>query len=181
MCLNNREFQLVSIMPMRITNLNNSAFSLLEILLAAIIFLISVAGVFATLNAVRGPVTNKENALAAAVFGKQSLEALSSLVEQATYYSACVHFNGGDATCADFSLSVGTHEVTTISAGWPTGLEWPATLAGSNTCPNVVPAINSGCLSYVVTCADGSAGPTCGGNPNIAHRVDLNVNWPTAP
>jgi type II secretory pathway pseudopilin PulG len=166
---------------MRIKNLNNSAFSLLEILLAAIIFLASVAGVFATLNAVRGPVANKENALAAAVFGKQALEALFSQVENPTYYNSCTDFNGGDGTCSDFSLAVGTHEVTTLGAGWPAGLAWPAILSASNTCPNVAPPVASGCLSYIVACADGSAGPSCGGNPNIAHRVDLNVNWPSVP
>ena len=72
---------------MRINNLNNRAFSLLEVLLASIIFVISITGVFITLTALRKPVADKENALAAAILGKQVLEALRSSVNAGTFYS----------------------------------------------------------------------------------------------
>ena len=86
---------------MRIKNLNNTAFSLLEILLAAIIFVISIGGIFATLNAVRAPVANKESALTAAVFGKQVLEALRSQVNAAaTQLITALLFR--TASCTDF-------------------------------------------------------------------------------
>lgn len=70
-------------MPMRINYLKNAAFTLLEVLLAAIIFIISVGGVFATLNYVRQPVLEKERALTAAIMGKQFLESLRSQISAA--------------------------------------------------------------------------------------------------
>jgi Tfp pilus assembly protein PilV len=148
---------------MRMKNLNNTAFSLLEILLASIIFIISIGGVFATLNAVRVPVANKENALSAAVFGKQVLEALRSQVsEQAglNFYTNC------GTGCTDFSLALGTHNVThtTLSAA---GLAWPSALiAANNSCDA------QGCLIYTVSCADGSCA-----NAEVAHKVNLNINY----
>ena len=78
--------------------------------MAAIIFVLTIAGLFATLNAVRAPVANKENALAAAVFGKQVLEALRSTVNagaSSNYYLVC------SPTCTDFSLALGPHAVPT--------------------------------------------------------------------
>ena len=151
---------------MRIKNSNNTAFSLLEILLSAIIFIISVGGIFATLGAVRAPVANKESALTAAIFSKQVLEALRSQVsEQAglNFYTNC---GGG---CTDFSLALGTHNVTkaTLSV---VGLSWPPVL---NSTP--YPDGNPPVLSYVVSCADGSAPPCT--NPEVAHKVVLNINY----
>lgn len=66
---------------MRLTNLNKRAFTLLEILLASIIFIISIGGIYATLSAVRKPVVQKERALTAAILGKQLLESLRSQVD----------------------------------------------------------------------------------------------------
>lgn len=139
-------------------NLNNTGVTLLEILLAAIIFIISIGGIFATLNAVRAPVANKESSLSAAVFGKQVLESLRfqvSAESNANFYGIC------SDTCTDFSLALGTHQVSPL----PSGLNWPPGLA----------AKNPGGLIYTVSCADGSSAPCT--NANVAHRVDLNINW----
>ena len=124
---------------MRIKDLNNIAFTLLEVLLAAIIFVITISGLFVTLNAMRAPVANKETALTAAVFGKQVLEALRDQVSTASAanYNTCSSVNASDGSCADFSLSLQTtalakHEVnhTTLATY---GLTWPTSLASSNT------------------------------------------------
>ena len=112
---------------MKINNLNSNAFTLLEVLLASVIFIISVAGIFATLNAVRGPVANKENQLAAAVFGKQVLEALYSQVTDASYYNACSMTGAGTSAspCQGFDLSLGFHQVTLPPANAP-NIDWPS-------------------------------------------------------
>jgi prepilin-type N-terminal cleavage/methylation domain-containing protein len=170
--------------------LRNNGFSLLEILLASIIFVISIAGVYATLNAVRTPVANKENALAAAVFGKQVLEALRSSVNasNSTYYNICT------TTCANFDLSLGTHQVP---MPWPTNCGQANQPACHNcgqanqpacqlTMPSNIRASNgggTGTFSYIVTCADGSGNPatnTACTTADVARRVDLNINWPDA-
>lgn len=96
----------MSLKPMRIKNSHHSAFTLLEVLLSSVIFIITVVGVFATLNAVRTPVTNKEGGLSAAIFAKQVLEALYSQVSAANYYTAC-----GASPCTNFDLSPGLHNV----------------------------------------------------------------------
>ena len=161
---------------MRLENLNNAAFTLIEILLASIIFLISVAGLFATLTAVRAPVINKESALSAAVFGKQVLGALYSNVDASTYYT-----NICASPCSSFDLSVGIHQVpqaTLLGAG----ITWPLNLKSSNTACDVSP---NACLVYTVTCSDGNPpiGADCknANNPtiSIARQVDLNIKWPT--
>jgi len=71
----------------------------LEVLLASIIFMISVLGVFATLSAVRQPVLQKERALTAAVFTQQLLEGLRSQVSASNFTAN--GYNG--------SLSLGSH------------------------------------------------------------------------
>lgn len=157
-------------------NLNNTAFSLLEVLLASIIFIIAIGGIFATLNAVRTPVTAKTNALTAAVFGKQVLEALRSDVSDAATANFYTDSNcsGAPIVCTDFSLAEGNHYVT--SANLPSGLTWPTVLQTANTVPcKVTSAL---CLQYTVTCADGSTSPCTGGiYSSIAHKVVLNINW----
>ncbi|MDE2027984.1 MAG: hypothetical protein KGK03_08140 [Candidatus Omnitrophica bacterium] len=163
---------------MRQKSLDNAAFSLLEILLSAVIFVVSIAGIFATLNAVRMPVYNKENALTATVFGKQALEALRSKVNassSANYYSD-TNCDGTTGICTDFSLALGTHEVTSLAG---TGLSWPAAISGSNSCSGTSP-----CLYYVVSCADGSGtygGTAACSSSDIARKVDLTINWPSLP
>jgi Tfp pilus assembly protein PilV len=150
-----------------IKNLNNTAFSLLEILLASIIFIITIGGIFATLNAVRVPVADKESALTAAVFGKQVLEALRSQVSDqasANFYVTC------SGTCADFSLALGTHQISVATLS-SVNLTWPQVLVtGENgNHPNGNPPV----LNYNVSCADGSS---CT-NTEVAHKVNLNINY----
>jgi Tfp pilus assembly protein PilV len=147
---------------MRIKNLNNAGVTLLEILLASIIFVISVAGIFATLSAVRTPVGNKENALSAAVFGKQVLETMRTQVNagSATYYGICASTCATSCTAA-LSLCLGTHALNLPASG----LSWPSTdLQNANAA-----------LNYTVSCADGSADTACGAD--VARRVVLNINW----
>ena len=55
----------------------------MEILLASVIFVITAAMVYITINAVRQPVLQKERALTAALFGQQLLEDLRSQVDAA--------------------------------------------------------------------------------------------------
>ena len=159
---------------MRINNLNNRAFSLLEVLLASIIFVISITGVFITLTALRKPVADKENALAAAILGKQVLEALRSSVNAGTFYST-----NCSSPCSNFDLSLGTHLVTPL----PPGLSWPASFT------NPGPNPNNG-LYYTVTCAagpnpNGTGTPLdcvdASGHNDIARQVNLSINWPDAP
>ena len=144
-------------------NLNNTAFSLLEILLASVIFIITVGGVFATLNAVRGPVTSKEYALSAAVFGKQVFEILRKQVNNsssANFYTVCPT---ASPYCTTFDLALGVHSITPL----PAGLSWPS--PHFNT-------LNSNTLTYTVSCANGSS--TCAAsNSYVARRVDLTINW----
>ena len=165
--------------------LNIKGFSLLEILLASIIFIISIAGVFATLNAMRVPVANKESSLQAAVFGKQVLEALRTQVNSSTYYNSC---SITAASCPDFSLYLGPHLVPTIYPGDanfippPAYLTWPsqAIIQSNNAC-----AANNPCIVYTVKCGDGSANQGSNpnlkcANPDVARRVDLSISWPDA-
>ena len=167
---------------MCIKNLNKSAFSLLEILLASVIFVITTGGLFVTLSAVRRPVADKESALIAAVFGKQVLEALRSYVDGrsgANYYTTDASCSAG--SCTDFSLALGTHYVSPSVLSTATGLSWPTTaLSNQNSCST--PSIPSSCLVYTVSCSDGSTNNCAsnGNNPDIARRVDLNINWPSA-
>jgi len=163
---------------MDIKRLNTEAFTLLEVLLAAIIFIISIAGVFVTLNAIRIPVLNKENQLSATVFSKQVLDALYSQVNaQATtnFYGTC---NG---TCTTFDLQLGTHQVSygTFNA---LGLSFPTSLCAYNNDSN---GSNPSCaitvLNYTVQCADNSSTCNSNTNPNVARQVNLQVNWPSLP
>jgi len=151
---------------MRIKNLNNTGFTLLEILLAAIIFVITVAGLFATLNAVRRPVIDKESALDASNFGKQVLESLRSKVDASTYYNPCVAVNP-DNTCGDFSLSLGNHEVPQGNLPQDLGQSWQS---------SVLPGSNPNGVSYAVSCADTGSLVTCGAD--TARQVKLNIQWP---
>ncbi len=145
---------------MRMTNLHATGFSLLEILMAAIIFTIAVAGVFATLNAVRAPVNNKENELTAASFGKEELEALRTQVSAAPSANYYTDPNCSNGICTDFSLSLGTHH--TSGSGQ---IIFPINYYGNN--PNGV--------TYTVYCANTGSTTICG--PDMARRVDLTVNY----
>ena len=140
-------------------NLNNTAFSLLEILLSSVIFVISIGGIFATLNAVRTPVSSKEYGLSSAVFGKQVLETLRKQVSQqasTNFYLVC------SGSCTTFDLELGVHSITPL----PSGLSWPS--AHLNTA-------NSNTLTYTVSCANTGSISACGAY--TARRVDLNIQW----
>ena len=167
---------------MRIKKLKNSAFTLIEVLLSAVIFIVTIAGLFVTLGSVRAPVASKQTALTAAVFEKQVLEALRSQVSLSAgaNYNACAAGTGNVLNpCQDFSLSLGTHQVSAATLAnynisWPT---LPATLQTNNTivCAGVA---NTLCLQYVVSCADGSGNPgtnTACTNVDIPHQVNLKV------
>ena len=166
---------------MKKNSLNNSAFSLLEILLASIIFIVSVGGIFVTLNALRKPVADKESALTAAIFGKQVLEALRSNVDARTYYNCCTGVANCSGptppTCGDFSLALGPHQVALPPAGVPQ-ITWPNTGLSQ---------ANGGYLNYNVFCADSTAAApeyancATGANPDMARQVNLNINWPDSP
>jgi len=153
---------------------NNNGFSLLEILLASIIFVLSVAGIFMTLNAVRAPVANKQNALVAANFGQAVLENLRTMVSGGDFYNSCATINT-DTSCAEFTLSLGGHEVSLPIAG-TTINDWPSTaIAGANIYDG------ESKIKYVVSCADMSL--DCdkdGSKPDMARRVDIHINWPEA-
>jgi type II secretory pathway pseudopilin PulG len=155
---------------MRKQNSNDSAFTLLEVLLAAIIFVITIGGLFVTLDAVRAPVIAKENALTAAIFGKQVLEALRTQVNTQTFYNACSTPVPPALSCPDFSLYLGLHQVPL--ANLPAGLTWPASLTANNLNGN--PAV----LSYTVFCADNSVPsgyPLACSSADIARGVTLNI------
>jgi hypothetical protein len=124
------------------------------------IFVISVAGVFSTLSAVRQPVHQKERALTAAVFGQAALETLRSQVSA----------NNIDSTTGRYKtsclLALGAHPVGTEATTYPlfsqtdqNGITYtitynvccsvcpgsPSTAVG--TCPSVTcPAANTGCV-----------------------------------
>ena len=140
-------------------NLNNTAFSLLEILLASVIFVITIGGIFATLNAVRTPVASKNSALTAAVFGKQVLETLRNQVNNqaaSNFYSVC------SGSCTTFDLELGVHAVTLPTSG----ISWPTA---------AISTANSNTLNYTVSCANPYSISVCG--PYVARRVDLNIQW----
>jgi hypothetical protein len=147
--------------------LNNSAFTLLEVLLASVIFVVTVGGLFATLSAVRAPVTAKQTALVSAVFGKQVLEYLRSQVDAGPTYYNCT--NPAQASpppngfiCTDFSLFLGVHQVPVAS--FPPSFSIPPNFAAKN--PNG--------LTYTVNCADNSAYP-CTNPDQTPHQVTLNI------
>jgi len=158
---------------MQIKKLNKTAFTLLEVLLAAIIFIISIGGLFATLNAVRSPVTQKENALSAAITGQQVLNYLRSQVNAQTYYNGCSLPLDASNNCPALDLSTGPHLVPSgILTG--VGISWPNNLS----------ILNATGLNYTVLCADGSSGAaaTCnpapngnGANLDQARQVTLNI------
>jgi len=146
---------MVSLNHMKIIGSNQLAFSLLEVLLASIIFILSVGGVFLTLAAMRGPVADKETALSSAIFGKQVLETLRAKVDAGSFFNSCSV--QGQNPCQDFSLSLGVHYVTNIP-----GLTWP-------------PDLTANAINYTVSCATDGSTAAC--SPDIARKVQLNLVW----
>ena len=147
--------------------MNNKAFTLIEVLVSAIIFVVTIGGLFVTLNAVRTPVASKENGLAAAVFGKQVLETLRGQVNASTYYNTPCTLG---TPCTDFSLGLGPHNIDQATLALA-GLTWPAALSPPTDTQNGNPPV----LSYTVSCADGT-GYAAPCNPStVAHQVTLNI------
>lgn len=161
---------MVPIKPMSKYFPKNSAFTLLEVLLAAIIFVITISGVFETLSVMRTPVVNQESSLEATVFGKQVLEALRSKVDASSnaYFYQCS--NAGANPCPDFGLSIGQHSVNEATLLNQGGLSWPTD--NNNALKNANMVNGVAILNYTVTCADNS-------NPcnDSARQVTLNINW----
>jgi type II secretory pathway pseudopilin PulG len=157
---------------MRIKNLNSGAFSLLEVLLASIIFIITIGGLFATLNAVRAPVSEKENALAAAIYGKQVLDALRSQVNTVSYFTCSSGAGTVGSPCTDFSLYLGNHQVSPID---------PKLTSANVNMPSVLTGLNH-TLNYTVYCADGSGSTytacstPCSGTCSISGCGGLNAD-----
>ena len=174
---------MVPVKHMNIMKLNRSAFTLLEVLLASIIFVITIAGVFTTLNTMRTPVADKENSLQAAIFGRQVLEALRSQVDSsssANYYSCSNGIAGTTVSpCPDFALSLGVHQVNYVTLSNTAGINWPLSPASFITANANCPVdVVHGCLNYTVSCGDGSGTTApCAGGDDIARKVDLTINW----
>jgi len=61
---------------------SSKAFSLIEAVVASVIFMIAVTGVFASLSALKRPVATTDKALGAALCGQQFLENLRASVDQ---------------------------------------------------------------------------------------------------
>lgn len=145
---------------MRTTNLTKSAFTLLEVLLAAVIFVISVAGVFAALGAMRLPVLQKERSLTAAVFGQQALENLRLQVNAQNINPATGNYNAGN------QLAVGAHALAPVTD--QNGIQY-------NMSYTVCCAVSTGFVS--AACPAGNSGPCPAGSAFLA---TLTVSFPDA-
>jgi len=149
-----------------------AAFTLIEVLMASIIFILTVGGVFATLNAVRAPVAQNVLAVSASTLGKQVLEALHSQVNTLSgagqYYGLCTALNA-DNSCPDFSLSLGQHKVPVANVPGINLNTLPSDFASSNPDTNN-PANLNGVVGYTVSCSGGQ-------NPgNVSGNVPANPN-----
>ena len=74
---------------------NRSGFSVVEVIVAAVIFGIAAAGIFATISALREPAEQSDDRVAAAYAGKEILEELRGQIDASTW-------NTGN-------ISLGTH------------------------------------------------------------------------
>jgi len=140
---------------MQITNLTKRAFTLLEVLLAAVIFVVSVAGIFATLSAVRVPVHQKERALTAAVFGQQVLEGLRSQVSAS-------QINNVSPVCYNYTNQL------IFGGPWPAGTQKDQNGTTYS-------------MNYTVSCASPGGGCPAGSCPvDTAMMVTLIITFPDA-
>lgn len=157
-------------------NFNKYGVTLLEVLLSSIIFLVSVAGLLVTMNAVRGPVMTKENQLTATVFGKRVLEALYASVDNNTYFTTSCVGN----TSPKFDLSPCTHTINAAAAAANSRIPWPPPFTQNNC--NVDNGGNPQ-YQYDVLCSDGSesAGNNCEDTTKAhameARQVQLTIKW----
>ena len=79
---------------------NKSGFSMVEALIAAVIFAVAVVGVFATSAALKKPTVVSDKKLTAAYIGKQVLEDLRSKVDQREWLTGSL---------ATYNLALGDH------------------------------------------------------------------------
>jgi prepilin-type N-terminal cleavage/methylation domain-containing protein len=85
---------------MPLTLVNNKGFSMMEALVAAMIFSIGVVGVYATMSSQNEPSMESDERVKAAFAGKRFLETLRGKVDAQTYST-------GD-------LSIGTHNPVSV-------------------------------------------------------------------
>ena len=91
-------FPLVEGKNMRIF-LNRSAFSLVEAMVAGVIFTITAAGVFASLAAVQKPAVTNDKSLGAAYCGQKFFESLRANVDVRDWATGKLKPGGGSVTC----------------------------------------------------------------------------------
>ena len=80
---------------MRFSLKSQQAFSLVEVLVASMVFILAVAGVLATLSAVRQPASTAERELKAAIVGQQVLEEMRVKVDANDWNAANLAETGG--------------------------------------------------------------------------------------
>ncbi len=78
-----------------------NGFTIVEVVISSLIFVIAVAGIFASINLLRKPAEDTTDKINAAFVGKEILEGLRKQVDAASWQT-------GD-------LTVGTHALNTIS------------------------------------------------------------------
>ncbi len=88
---------------------DQSAFTIVEVLVSSVIFAIAAVGVFASIAAIRSPSMVSERKLTAAYYGRQILDDLRTKVDGRNWVSATSTWNGGS------DLAVGTHSLGTTT------------------------------------------------------------------
>jgi prepilin-type N-terminal cleavage/methylation domain-containing protein len=87
--------------------MNKKGFSIMESLVAAMIFSIGVVGVFAAMSSQKAPSEESDDRIKAALAGKQLLESLRSKVNAADYAA-----NTGELSLGAHNVSLGTWTAT---------------------------------------------------------------------
>lgn len=107
-----------------------AGFTLVEVVVAAVIFTIAVTGVFASLASLKKPVVTNDKALEAAYCGQQFLEGLRAAVDARDWStgklapavgvtgSPCV-INGTTYTVTYTITAVGNARKATVTVSWP--------------------------------------------------------------
>lgn len=105
----------------RIHFLARRAFSMVEVVVASIIFVIAATGVFATMAKMNNPVVQSDSRVKAALFGKKLLDNLSKDVTDLTYdtgnLSIGTHMVAADPADTEFAAYSATYVVTTHASG----------------------------------------------------------------
>ncbi len=92
--------------------MNNKAFSLVEVTVAAVIFSAAMAGVFASLGAIKRPAAQTDNSLKAAYCGQQVLQTFRANVDSRDWDEPSSNLAVGDHTID----STTTPSITSFSA-----------------------------------------------------------------